>query len=146
MTEAQHNEPGLTFWFVAGFFLVFNLSGLMVYYMQVTVNPEIIMQNYAAAEQTFILGTPKWATAAFALAVNSGILASVLLLLRKGWAMPIFVFSLVCVLLQNVDSFLLRNALDVWGTSALRIPAVIIVICIIEIWYSLHVRAKGWLR
>ncbi len=145
MTEVQYNEPGLTFWFVAGFFLVFNLSGLMVYYMQVTADPEFIAQNYSVAEQTFLLGTPKWSTAAFALAVNSGILASILLLLRKTWSIPIFVFSLVCVLLHDLDGFVLRNGLEVWGSNALIIPSITIAICIFEILYSRHARGKGWL-
>lgn len=145
MDEAQYNEPGLTFWFVAGFFLVFNLSGLMIYYMQVTADPEFIAQNYSVAEQTFLAGTPKWATAAFALAVNSGILAAILLLLRKAWSLPIFIFSLACVVLQNVDSFVLRNGLEVWGSNGLIIPSIIIGVGIIEIWYSRHARARGWL-
>ena len=145
MTEAQYKEPGLTFWFVAGFFLVFNLSGLMIYYMQVTADPEFIAQNYAAAEQAFLLGTPKWSTAAFALAVNSGILASILLLLRKNWSIPVFIFSLVCVLLHDLDGFVLRNGLEVWGANGLVIPSIIVVICIFEIVYSRHARAKDWL-
>ncbi len=145
MTEAQYNEPGLTFWFVAGFFLVFNLAGLIIYYNQVTADPEFIAQNYSAAQQAFLAATPKWSTAAFALAVNAGILASILLLLRKSWSIPIFIFSLLCVVLQNVDGFLLRNGLEVWGSSGLRIPTVIIAICIVEVWYSYHVRRKDWL-
>ena len=143
--ELQQNEPGLAFWFVAGFFLVFNLSGLMIYYMQVTADPNIIAQNYSAAQQAFLAGTPKWATAAFALAVNSGILASVLLLLRKAWSIPIFVFSLICVALQNIDGFGLRNGIEVWGVNRLILPTIIVVICALEIWYSRHVRQKGWL-
>jgi len=145
MTELSRNEPGMTFWFVAGFFLVFNLSGLMIYYMQVTADPEFIAQNYSAAEQAFLTGTPKWSTAAFALAVNSGILASILLLLRKTWALPIFVFSIVCVLLHDFDGFVLRKGLEVWGSNGLIIPGIIVVICAAEIWYTYHVRAKGWL-
>ena len=143
--ELQRNEPGLIFWFVAGFFLVFNLSGLMIYYMQVTADPEFIAQNYSAAEQAFLLGTPKWSTAAFALAVNAGILASILLLLRKTWSIPIFGFSLVCVALHDIDGFGFRNGLEVWGVDGLKIPVTILVICTLEVWYSLHVRKKGWL-
>ena len=145
MTEAQYNQPGLTFWFVAGFFLVFNLAGLMIYYNQVTADPEFIAQTYSAAQQAFLAGTPKWSTAAFALAVNSGILASILLLLRKVWSIPIFIFSLLCVVLHNFDGFVLRNGLEVWGSAGLRVPAVIVAICIVEVWYSYHVRGKDWL-
>ena len=145
MTELSKNEPGLAFWFMAGFFLVFNLSGLMIYYQQVTLDPAVIAQEFSPAELAFVTGTPKWSTAAFALAVNSGILASILLLLRKTWSIPIFVFSLVCILLHDIDGIILRDGADVYGSTGLTIAGVIIAVSVIEIWYSIHVRAKDWL-
>ena len=47
----------------------------MIYYMQVTVDPEFIANNYSAAEQAFLTGTPVWATSAFALAVTAALMA-----------------------------------------------------------------------
>ena len=145
MSEASNDKPGMTFWALAGFFLVFNLSGLMIYYMQVTVDPEFIANNYSAAEQAFLTGTPVWATSAFALAVTAGVIASGLMLLRRAWAVPLFVLSLVCVILQNLDAFVLRNGLEVWGASGVYMPTVIILIGVVEIWYTRRSKASGWL-
>lgn len=145
MSDLSNDKPGMTFWLLAGFFLVFNLSGLMIYYMQVTVDPEFIANNYSDVEQAFLNSTPVWATSAFALAVTAGVVASGLMLLRKAVAVPIFIVSLVAVLVQNLDGFVLRNGLEVWGATAVYMPTVIIAIGIIEIWYSRRSQARGWL-
>jgi len=145
MSEASNDKPGMTFWVLAGFFLVFNLSGLMIYYMQVTADPEFIAANYSAAEQAFLTGTPVWATSAFALAVTAGVIASGLMLLRRAWAVPLFILSLACVILQNLDAFVLRDGLEVWGASGVYMPAVIILIGVVEIWYTRRSKASGWL-
>ena len=68
--------------------------------------------------------------------VNAGVIAALLLLFRKVLARPFFILSLVAVLLQDLNAFILTDAIEVWGTSGLYLPVVVIVICVIEIWYS----------
>jgi hypothetical protein len=59
--------------------------------------------------------------------------------------MPLFVISLVGVLVQDLDAIILRDAIEAWGPSGLVLPIVVIVICVFEIWYSRAAKAKGWL-
>ena len=68
-----------------------------------------------------------------------------MLLLRKAWAVPMFVLSLLGVLVQDLDAIVLRDAIAAWGTGALYLPITVIVICVAEIWYSWSAKAKGWL-
>ncbi len=79
---------------------------------------------------------PAWATAAYATAVNAGVIAAILLLLRKSLARPFFILSFVAVLLQDLNAFVLTDGIGVWGMSGLYLPAVVIVIGVTEIWYS----------
>jgi hypothetical protein len=53
--------------------------------------------------------------------------------------------SFIGVLIQDFDAFVLSDAISVWGSSALPLPIIVIVICIFEIWYSRSAKAKGWL-
>jgi hypothetical protein len=78
--------------------------------------------------------------------VNAGVLGVILLLLRKVWAIPLFVLSLVGALVQDIDAYVLRGALDHFDAFWLVIPVTVILICLFEIWYSRAAKAKGWLN
>ncbi len=145
MSDALNGKPPTLFWVIAVILLLWNFTGLMFYYGQVTMTPEMLAANFSVAEREFMAQTPVWATAAYATAVTAGVIGAVLLLLRKAWALPFFVLSFVGVLIQDFDAFVLSDAIGVWGSSALTLPVVVIVICIFEIWYTRSAKAKGWL-
>ena len=109
------------------------------------MTPEVISDNFTADQQAFLQNIPAWATSAFAIAVTTGVIASLLLLVRNALALPIYIVSLVSVLLQDVYSFVLTDSLAVWGSNALYMPTFVVVVGIVEIWYSRSVKAKGWL-
>ena len=136
MSEILNGKPPVSFWIVGGVFLTWNLIGLMFYYMQVTMTPEVMAANLNDTQIAFMNNTPLWATSAYAIAVNAGVIGALLLLLRKKWALNLFVLSFAGVLVQDFDAFVLSGAIDVWGTSAVYLPTVVIIICVAEIWYS----------
>ena len=55
------------------------------------------------------------------------------------------VVSLAGVLLQDFEAFVLSDGLDVWGSSALYLPSLVLVIGIFAIGYSFAASKKGWL-
>jgi len=65
--------------------------------------------------------------------------------LRKALAVPMFLISLVAVLVQNAHAFLLANGLEVWGAGGLVLPAVIIAITVALLLYARSAKAKNWL-
>jgi hypothetical protein len=98
------------------------------------------------AQQEFLLATPVWATSAFAIAVNAGVLGSILLLLRKSLAVPVFVISLLGIVLQDLDAFVLRNAYSILGVGSLIIPSMVFVIGVAILLYARAARRSGWLN
>jgi len=136
MSEELNAKPPVSYYVIAGAFLVWNLIGLMFYYMQVTMTPEVMAANFTPEQVAFINDEPTWATAAYATAVNAGVIAAILLLMRKSLALPFFILSFVAVLLQDLNAFVLTDGIGVWGSSGLYLPAFVIVMCVIEIWYS----------
>lgn len=138
------DKPTTTFWIFSGAALVWNLIGLVMYISNVTMSPEALAQMTADAQQ-FVTSTPAWATGAFALAVTSGVLGSLFLLLRKSWAVPMFVLSLASVIVQNVDAFVLRDAFGLFGINSLILPATIFVVAVLLLVYSRGCKEKGWL-
>ena len=120
---------------IGGIFFLWNFTGLTLYYQQMTMSPEALA-SFGPVKAAFIAGTPVWANAAYATAVTAGFIASILLLLRKSWALPAFIISFAAVLIQDLESFVLRDVISVFGSEAFIIPPLVIVIAITEIWYS----------
>ena len=145
MSDDSNGNPSLAFWIISGLFLTWNLIGLMFYLMQVTMTPETMVENFSDAQVAFMMSTPAWATAGYATAVNAGVIAAFLLLMRKRWAKTFFIVSLAGVLVQDFDAFVLSDAIAVWGTSATYLPTFVIIICGAEIWYS-HSIANRYYR
>ncbi|HEY5642719.1 MAG TPA: hypothetical protein VIS31_07570 [Woeseiaceae bacterium] len=142
MSENVTKVP-MSFWIVAGVATAWNLIGLMIYYQQMTVAPEVLARNFTPEQVAFITQTPAWATSAYAIAVNAGLLGSILLLLRKAWAIPLYAISLVAVLIQDLHGFVLADGLAVWGSGALVLPAIVLVIAVFLLVYSRNARAGG---
>ena len=144
MSDEINGGPSTNFWIIGGAALVWNLIGLLIYYQEVTLTPEAIA-TLTEAQQAFLAGRPGWATSAYAIAVTTGVLACLLLLLRKGLAVIMFAVSLAAILVQDVHGFLIGNGLEVWGTPALIIAAAVLAIAVALLLYSRAAKAKGWL-
>jgi len=137
------SRPTTSFWIVGGAALVWNLIGLVFYYSHVTMTPEALA-GFSPEQQEFFTATPTWATSAYAIAVNAGVLGSLFLLLRKAWAVPLFILSLAGIIVQDIYSFVLANGLEVWGTSGIILPAIVIVIAVALLMYSRTAKERGW--
>ena len=147
MSDTLNGKPTTTYYVLAGVFLVWNLIGLMFYYQQSTLTPAV-MEGLGLTMQQIdhIANTPAWGHSGYAIAVNAGVLGSILLLLRKFWAIPLFIISLVGALVQDLDAFIMRDAIEAWGPTGIILPLVVIVIGVFEIWYSRAAKARGWLN
>ena len=144
MSDELNGKPSTNFWIIGGAALVWNLIGLTFYIEQVTMTPEALTK-FTEDIQNFYLATPVWANAAFAIAVNAGILGSALMLLRKKWAVPMFMLSMAGIVVQDIDAFVLRDAFSIVGVGSLIVPSMVFVIGIALILYSRSAQARGWL-
>ena len=124
--------------------LLWNLMGVMSYIMHVTMSPEALA-NMPEAERALMESSPAWATGAFAIAVFGGTLACVGLLLKKAWSAPLFLVSLVAIVVQFTHWLFMTAAMEVYGMEALGMPLLVTVIAIFLVWYSRSAKAKGWL-
>lgn len=146
MTDGFRSQPSLAFWLIGGAALIWNLFGLIVYLDQVSATPETLAAAGHTADQiAFLDRTPVWVTSAFAISVTAGVLGSLFLLLRKAWALPVFIVSLVSVLVQNLYSFVLEDVMAVYGTTPLFVQSAVVVIAAALVWYSTRIKDKGWL-
>jgi len=139
------SKPAKSFYWVAGAALVWNLMGLGVYISQVTMSPDAL-NALPAAERALYEDMPAWATAAFATAVNAGVLGCLLLLFRKALALPILILSLAGVLAQQFNTFVLMKAMPVVGPAGTGLSAAVVAIGVYLVWRAKDAKGKGWLN
>lgn len=135
MSEDINSKPSLAFYIIAGVFTTWNLIGFMLYYQHMSTPPEAFA-SLGPVKAAFIVNTPVWANAAYAIAVTFGVIASILLLLRKSWALPAYLISFAAILIQDFESFVMRDVVAVFGSEAFIVPPLVLIVAIVEIWYA----------
>lgn len=145
MSDSINGKPPTAFWIVGSVALVWNLIGLMLYYMQVSATDEVLRAAYGDAEYEYLSSIPTWVTSAYAIAVTAGVLGCILLLMRKAWAIYAFIVSLVAIIVQDTYSFVLSDAMMVFGTGVIVIPIVVLIIAVGLVFYSRSAKDNGWI-
>ena len=141
----QAGKPPIWFWIVGVITLLWNGMGVKAYLDQ-AYNTEAHKAMYNTPELLeMVANTPAWATAAFAVAVFGGVLGCIALLLRKKWARPIFLLSLIGIIVQMIYNLFMSGAMEVYGPGAVIMPIMVLIIGIFLIWLSKKGIAKGWL-
>ncbi len=142
MTDS--NKPPVWFWVVSVLALLWNLSGVYSY-LSSKFNQVEMLEAMTQAQRELFESIPAWATAAFAIAVFAGTIASVGLLLRKKWAKLLFIVSLVAAVLQFVNWLFFQNAPEAFGSSAYTMPIIVVVVGFLLILFAKKSIQKGWL-
>lgn len=109
-------------------------------YLQQAYNTEAYQEMYTPEQQEIAANMPAWVTAAFAIAVFAGVVAAILLLLRKKFATNLWILSLVAVIAQMAYT-LINNY-----TSSMGMTIMIIVLAVVFTLFSKMSASKGWLN
>lgn len=128
-------KPSTSFWIISILGLLWNLVGANQYVQQ-AYKTEFFKSMYTPEQLELINNMPAWATAAYAFAVFGGLLGCVLLLLRKKQATLLFQISLLGIIIQMIYNFLIANALDIYGSNAIIMPVLVLIIGIFLLSYA----------
>ena len=138
------SKPPMWFWITAGIGLLWNAIGVFAYIAQATAS-EAYMSQLTEAGQAWVEAYPAWATGVFAVAVFSGIIGCILLLLRKPVAKILLIVSLAAALIQIFYNFAISNGLEVFGASALVTPILVVLVGAYLIWLASRGIREGWI-
>lgn len=145
MTEMTVKTPW-HLWVVGVLALLWNSFGCVDYTMTQTRQDEWFAQmGMTAAQLEYFNAMPAWTHAAWAIGVWGGALGAILLLLRRKWAMPVFVVSFLGWLAGAVYAFALSDGMEAMGPMW---PMQIVIggACVFFIWYAWMMSKKGVLR
>ena len=124
--------------------LLWNLLGCFAFVSDLRVSADDVARM-APAQQALYHARPAWAIGATALAVFGGAFGCIGLLLRKRWALPLFVLSLVGILAQDFGLFVLVDGAALAGPVALVLQGLVLAIAIGLIVLARRAIARVWL-
>ncbi|MGB5419046.1 hypothetical protein [Algibacter sp.] len=138
MTTNTTNKPPIWFWIVSVIAVIWNAMGVNAY-LQQAYNTESYRAMYSEEQLEIAASMPTWITAAFAIAVFAGAIAAIGLLLRKSWAVKLWLVSLIAVIVQM--GYVLMKGYE----SDMIMTIMIIAFALLFFWFSRMSEAKGWL-
>ena len=116
--------------FVAVFALLWNLVGLAMFCMQVTLTPQAVAA-LPPEQQQIHAAMPGWVYVFFGIAVVSGVLGSLGLLLRRRWAVPLLLVSLLGVVVQMASAYAVTPVWALTGVTGAVFPLLLVLVCLL---------------
>lgn len=146
MSNQVKNKPTVWFWVLGVLALLWNLMGVVFYLLEAYQNEEA-MAAYTVAQKEFLFSQPAWLTGAWAFAVFGGTLACLALLIRKKWATPLFMISLLAVIARTGYFFFLTNATELFDmVNGTILPIAIIIIAGLLLIFSKIATERRWIN
>jgi hypothetical protein len=137
-------SPPAWYWVAAVLALLFECIGCFFYLAEVRLTPEQIAMM-PLDQAAMLSARPGWYYAAFGVAVWVGLAGAVGLLLRRAWAVPALLISLIAVIVQFSSVLIVPEMRNI-SSDALLGPIVVALICYGIYMLARLARRRGWLR
>lgn len=144
MQETVHKTP-VHLWIVGILALLWNAMGAFDY-VATQMRLEFYLSQFSPEQMAYFTSFPAWFVAAWAIAVWSGLVGAVGLLLRKAWSVWLFGAAIVGMAVTTVYSFVLTDGAELMGAAATAFTAVIWVIALFLFFYARSQAKEGVLR
>lgn len=141
---AAAGKPPIWYWLAATAALLFECLGCFFYVEEVRLTSEQIA-TLPLDQAAMLTARPAWYYAAFGIAVWVGLAGTLGLLLRRSWAVPALLISLVAVIAQ-FSAILIVPDMRTVTSDALLGPFVVIVSSYGIFMLGRLAKRRGWLR
>ena len=136
----------LHLWIVGGLGLLWNGFGAYDYLASKLQGEAYYRQmGMTDAQIAYMDSSPLWMMFVWPVGVWSAVLGTVLLLMRRKAAAPVFALSLAAFLVSLAYAWLLSDGAQVMGSAA-TMQMVVLAGCLFFAWYSRAMARKGVLR
>jgi hypothetical protein len=134
-------------WFlpVAIIALLWNLMGCAAYLSDAMLTAADVAKM-SEAEKVLYDARPAWSIAGTAIGVWLGALGCLALILRKKWAVPLLVLSLLGVIAQDVWLFVLAPKSDMINGTVMGLQGLVLLIAIGLAALARSAKGAGWLN
>jgi hypothetical protein len=125
--------------------ILWNIMGIMSFFGQVFIS-EDTLALLSENERALYAQYPLWAQTVYAIAVFAGLAGSIGLLMRKKWAIPQLILSLIAIIIQMGHSVFMTDAVAVYGNVTYVMPTLVVLVASFEVYLAMKVDKKGWLK
>lgn len=149
--KATDTVSSVSFWVVSIALLLWGLGGALIYIAYFIETPE----EFAQAAETianrqayadYVANIPYWAIAVGMLAAVTRLLGAIGLLLRRDWALPLYIISVVFFLGALYRGFVLANVSNVMSGLHIAVELVFLALSIFAVWFACENKSKGILK
>jgi hypothetical protein len=141
-TPAAPSSVPAWYWAMAIFTLLFEGAGAYLLANSLTLDPLTLPLDQRAIYEA----TPLWMNLAWGIAIGAGVVGALGLLLRRRFAEPLLLVSLIAVAVQFSGIFLVRQLRELTPESHLVVPVVILLIAY-GVWQTAKLaKNRGWLN
>jgi hypothetical protein len=146
MTDALVKTPW-HIWLIGVIAVLFNSIGVFDFVMSMAQSAEYQARaGMTPVQIAHYQQMPSWMTVVWAVGVFGAFLASILLLLHRKLALPVFVLSLAAFLISLLYTYVLTDGGAVMGQQMAITSAVIAGLLVFFSWYSRFMAVRGVLR
>jgi len=133
------------YWILAVLLCLWGAMGIYSFYTELTTSYDQLAASMGKVEADAVANMPQWLWWVFGAAVWSGTFGSLALLLRSAWARPLYLISLVSVIIQFGYIFLMTSFPKAVGADSAVLPAIIILVAGFELWFATSAKKKRWI-
>ena len=124
--------------------LIWNLIGCGTFFADLMITPEMIA-SLPADQQMLRKFMPSWLPFIYGVAVFSGAIGCIGLILKKKWAVTFLLISFVAVIIQMGYSVMFTQAVSIYGPSAAMMSFMVIFMAGFLYFYARNAVKRGWL-
>ena len=141
------NKPGKGLMIIGILGLLWNLIGVFFWMAENFMMTEEVKAALPPERLELMESAPSWGVIVYGIATIGGVLACIMLLMRKKLAVLLFLISLLCIVIQMGYGMFFMKWGDVLGpVDAYVMPFIVIIIGLSLYMYSKKAAAKGWLN
>lgn len=134
-------------WLVGAVAFLWNAVGAVDFTMT-QLKSEAYLAAFTPEQREFFFNFPLWSVIGWGMGTWGGFIGSLMLLLRRGFAVKLFGASLLGIVITNLYSYVLSDLTKVMksGPGAMVFSAVIFVIGVLLLLYARAMTKRGVLR
>ena len=142
--ESKPTIPTM-FWVISIIALVWNFMGVSGFVAHMMTTPEMIAAM-PLPERELYEAYPFWTQITYGIGTIGGILGSIALVMKKAWAVPIFLASFIAVMINMPFGMFATNSIEIMGVfGGIVFPVIIMAIAAFLWYYSKKAKDNNWL-
>jgi hypothetical protein len=151
MTRAANDHPGVVYWLVTALLMLWGLGSVSMYTAYFVETPEAFAQGAENAEHRsayadYVASLPVWAVAVGVGAALARLLGAIGLLLRRAWALPLFIAALILFLVASFRAFILADVASVMSGAHIAVEILFFALSAFAVGFARHGKAIRHLR